>query len=517
MLPKGLPKHSLGWGILDWCSTYLAQPDDSDMGDAWIFSDEQAMFIVWFYAVDHTGRFIYRKAVLERPKGWGKSPLLAAIACAEFLGPTNFAGWDAQGNPVGKPQPSPWVQIAAINDSQAENTYALCRQMLLQGDIQYTSGLEVLLSRSTAPGGRKLEKVTASPRGREGNRSTFVVMDETHLWVPAEKGPELFEALDRNLVKKDRRWVATTNAHMPGEESVAEIIWDEYQLQLEGKTMGEDLLFDSREVFLKNIYDPDYALPALRYVYGDSAIENGGWVNLDTIWKAINAPSTREHVARRFYFNQHYQGESAWLDQDAWDKCFDETLKLKKKDKIALGFKANVRNGAAAIVACRLIDGALFNLSNKDWEKPENSSNDWEVDVTSVDDKIRWILEKYDVYKVVADAVQWQDYIGRWYADYPDEIEEFWTSNKTKMARCVEQFETAVETGRIRWCDRQISRHVMNCHMEEVPNGYVIRKATKNSTKYISAAQASVLAFEAAVLAIEEGALKETDSTVYGF
>lgn len=518
MLPRGLPKHSLGWEVLHWCSTYLAQPDGDNMGEPWEFSDEQAMFIVWFYALDDHGRFQFRQAVLERPKGWGKSPLLAAISCAEFLGPTNFAGWDASGNAVGKQQPSPLVQIAAISDSQAENTYALCREMLAQGEvINEIPGLEIMLAKSTAPGGRKLEKVTASPRGREGNRATFAVLDETHLWVPAEKGPELFEAISRNLAKKDRRWVATTNAHMPGEDSVAEVQYDSYQLMLEGKSFDKAMLFDTREVFVDDIYDRDEAWPALRYVYGDAAAANGGWVNLERIWAEINDSATKEHVARRFYFNQHYQGESAWLNQKAWTKCYREDLKLDRNDKIALGFKGNIRNGAACIIACRLEDGALFNLSNGDWEKPENAPADWEIDVSNVDLKFRWVMNRYNVLKVVADAIQWQDYIGRWYADWPEHIEEFWTSNKTKMARCVEQFETAVETQRVLWNDKQISRHVLNCHMEEVPQGYTIRKATKESPKYISAAQAAVLALEAAVLAIEEGGLKDDDTGLYGF
>src|SRR5690606_40131316 len=51
-----------------------------------------------------------------------------------------------------------------------------------EGEAANIRGLDILLSKVTAPGQRKIEKVTASPRGREGNRATFVVMDEM-LWT----------------------------------------------------------------------------------------------------------------------------------------------------------------------------------------------------------------------------------------------------------------------------------------------------------------------------------------------
>jgi hypothetical protein len=72
VIPQGLPEHTLGWEILDWSSQMLAQPDGDNQGDAWQFTDEQAMFILWFYAVGGDGKFLYRNAVLERSKRLGK-------------------------------------------------------------------------------------------------------------------------------------------------------------------------------------------------------------------------------------------------------------------------------------------------------------------------------------------------------------------------------------------------------------------------------------------------------------
>jgi phage terminase large subunit-like protein len=512
----------------------LANPDGDNAGEPWVYLDEQALFILWFYAVDEFGRYLYRNAVLERPKGWGKSPLLAAICCTEFMGPVTFSHFNKiTGAPVGRPTPTPLVQIAAISDSQAENTYALCREMMLGGPLKRLfPKLEIMLAKSTYPGGRKLEKVTASPRGREGNRATFVVMDETHLWVPAEQGIDLYEALTRNLVKMNKRHIETTNAPVPGEGSVAEKTHEAYERMVGGKTVDKALLFDTREVAIDNIYDKDKAYKALKYVYGDAADPVRGHINLDRIWAEINDPRTREPVARRFYFNQRVRPPSAWLKYEEWMKCRRLKLKLRNGDKIALGFKGTVNTTAAALVGCRLEDGALFNLGL--WEKPQGSrvqkewtdekgekhrtdERNWQANWEEIDARVRNILDNYNVAKLLADPVSRRDVISKWYADYPKVIEEFWFSNKGKHAKLVQQFERGVTAKRVLWENQDICRHVLNCHTEEVPGGFIIRQETPGSSRYISMAQASLLAVEAAALAIQDGALDTDDKYMFSF
>ena len=53
-----LPRFTLGWQLLDWTYEYLRQPDGEKAGDNWRFTDEQARFWLWWYAVDDAGRFL---------------------------------------------------------------------------------------------------------------------------------------------------------------------------------------------------------------------------------------------------------------------------------------------------------------------------------------------------------------------------------------------------------------------------------------------------------------------------
>lgn len=504
-------RKTLGFQVLDWGSTYLGQPDRVTKGERWEYTTEQALFLLRFYEVDEHGRFTYRRAVLERSKGWGKSPLLAAICCTELIGPVEFNGWDAEGEPVGKPHPSPLVQIAAISESQVNNTMALVSEMLIEGEaINAYPMLDPRMSKVTAGRGRLLERVTASPRSREGNRATFIVMDETHLWVPAEHGPELADALRRNAAKMNARTVETTNAHAPGEGSVAEASYNAFLKMQAGETFDKALLFDTQEAYVKDIYDFEEAYPALLKVYGDAAVENGGWVDVkNRIWAEINDPDTREHTARRYYFNEKTEGKSTWLEEQEWKDCYDEEIVLSgHSDKFALGFKGSIRNGSTALVGCRLSDGALFLLGL--WEKPENGAKDWEVPWNKVVDRINELLELDSCVYMVADPENWQEIIGRIYAVYPDKLEEVWMSkNRAKAVKAIEQFETAVKTRRIKWRDQNLNRHILSCHTVDTNQGTLIRRETPKSKRYIDAAQAAVLALESAMISIESGIMNE--------
>lgn len=62
-----LPKYTLGWQILGWVAEWLTLPD----GSPWIATPEQARFILWMYAIDKNGEWLYRNIFLQRLKGWG--------------------------------------------------------------------------------------------------------------------------------------------------------------------------------------------------------------------------------------------------------------------------------------------------------------------------------------------------------------------------------------------------------------------------------------------------------------
>lgn len=62
-----LPEITLGWQILRWIEEYVTGPG----GLPFTPTKEQKRFLLWWYAIDERGRFVFRDGVLQRLKGWG--------------------------------------------------------------------------------------------------------------------------------------------------------------------------------------------------------------------------------------------------------------------------------------------------------------------------------------------------------------------------------------------------------------------------------------------------------------
>jgi hypothetical protein len=192
---------TLGYAVIDWITENLARPDCADY-EPFVLYREQEEFILQWYALDKAGRRLYARGVLCRPRGWGKSPLLAAMALVEAIGPVVFSHWSdpeacergydggpcdqcldlPPGQPVGRPwrdSRTPLVHIAAVSDKQTANTWAPLLEMLREEAPvhDYLPGIEVNQTFVQLPRGR-IEKVASSARSLKGARALFAVMDQ---------------------------------------------------------------------------------------------------------------------------------------------------------------------------------------------------------------------------------------------------------------------------------------------------------------------------------------------------
>jgi len=168
-----LPEHTLGWGFLAWCGRWLQE----SRGVGWRFTLEQARFLLWWYAVQPSGRFLYRDGVFQRLKGHGKDPLGACLSAGEMLGPVRVVDWD-RGQPVGGDVAAAWVQTAAVSLKQTKNTMRLF-PALFSAEAKLRYGIQIGREQVHALGDERfMEAVTSSPTTLEGARSSFVLMNE---------------------------------------------------------------------------------------------------------------------------------------------------------------------------------------------------------------------------------------------------------------------------------------------------------------------------------------------------
>jgi hypothetical protein len=505
-LPDGIPERTLGWDVLDWGSTYLVQPDGDFQYDLWKYTDEQARFLLWFYAVDERGRWLYNRAMLMRSKGWGKSPLLAAISCTELLGPVVFDGWNASGEPVGKPQRGALVQLCAVSKDQTDNTMSLIMEMLGENSPAYDNyRLDVGSTRVIGPGGSKLQPVTASPRSREGQRATFAVFDETHQWLENNNGKALAATVRRNLGKMNRRSIETTNAFLPGEMSVAEASYEHY-LKGAGKMLLDYRAADENI----DIHDKDAAMRGLRQAYGNAA-----WIDLDRIWEETQDPVNTEADVKRFYFNWIVQGAMQWMDPVKWAAQARPGEEIPDGTQITLGFDGGIHDDATALIACRVSDGHIFPI--KVWERPDGQP-DWTVSKGAVKAKIRECFARFDVVWMDGDPAYWQDDLGELSLEFPGRVWEWWCNRPSAMAKCLERFHTAIYAGELTHdADPTLDRHVLNALRKETAWGDQIEKPAKGSSRKIDAAVAACLAYEARAEWLEAQADENEPGEIWGF
>lgn len=506
-----LPERTLGWQVAEWAAKWL-NADDSDESEGervpWRFTTEQLRWLLWWYAVDENGEFIYRTGVLQRLKGWGKDPVGAVLCLVELCGPSRFAGWDANGNPVGKAHSAAWVQVAAVSREQTKNTMTLFPALMsdaFKAEYQIDAGAELIKAR----GGRvRLEAVTSNYRTLEGGRTTFLLMNETHHWVAGNGGIKMYETVDGNVTKGNKkkggaRYLAITNAYLPGEDSVAERMREDYEKIAEGRAVDVGVMYDSLEAHEKAPLDPTVLPRILEAVRGDAV-----WLDIPAIVKSILKVSISPSRSRRMWLNQIVAEEDAVYQKHQWTSLLDPDNELAPGDEIFLGFDGGKTDDATALVAIRLRDRYVQLLHIQ--EKPDGPAGDeWEVNAAAVNSAVHEAFELYDVKGFYADVALWETYITDWAEAYGEglgiksnngrnAIAWDMRGSKQKSTLAHEALHQAILDEKLRHGgDRVLQRHVLNARRATNSWGLSFRKETPDSPKKVDAYAAMLLAYTA--------------------
>lgn len=511
-----LPERSLGWAIIDWMSRYLRDPSDSSK--PFLPTPEQARFIVWWYAVDERGKYAFRDGVLRRVKGWGKDPLVAAIALVELVGPVEFSHFDEDGDPVGKRRPAAWIQLAAVSEKQTQNTIKMFRP-LISDKLREDYKLDVKKTMIDEPEGGAIESVTSNPDALEGNRPTLVILNEIQWWREANQGTEMYQKIVGNQVKRasaGARYLAICNAHRPGEESIGERLWDAYRKVLAGEAIDVGSLYDALEspadTPISEIPNPkvdpegfenglEKLKDGLRIARGDSH-----WLDIDGTVAAILNRSNVISESRRMYLNQVNASEDSWIAPYEWD-AVQSDVSLKPKDRITLAFDGSKSGDWAALVACRVEDSALFLI--KAWNPEHYDGN---IPRTDVDQMVANTFSRYDVVGFRSDVKEFESYVDQWTAKYKKKLKIMAVAGKPiafdmrgsdssnvrkTFAKDCERFLDAVlERELTHDGNKTLASHIGNAKRH--PTNYdavSIRKASKDSGRKIDAAVCAVMAY----------------------
>lgn len=524
---------SLGWTVIEQMETYLAAPDEAEYSPLQL-TREQIEFLVRLYELDPvTGERVRHRAVLSRPRGWGKSPFLAAIGIAEGLFDVVFDGWDVDGQPVGRPwsfSRTPLVLVTAVAEAQVTNTWVPLLEMLRNGPVVDEFDVEPLDSFVNLPSGR-IEMRTSSARAAKGARAVCSIMDQTEEWVASNGGPRFAQVLRNNATKLGGVTIESPNAFTPGENSVAEESARFWELILAGKAKSSSILYDHREAPAET--DPENMeslVSGLRVAYGDSSNHPDGcvihdppcppgWSPIGRIAMDFYDLSNDPQVMRADFLNQITHAADAWLSQPELKAIEKPDVVVSRSDSITLGFdgsrgRSKKKPDATALVGCRVSDGHLFNIHV--WEAPEGpSAKDWRIPEAEVESAVRDSFQNYNVVGFYADPAMWDGHVAQWEAAYGRRLKVAYTRDKPmafntrSISRVVAGFEAlhaAIVNGEISYDGSfPLTRHFLNARRQSVRSGIVLRKPNDNYLAKIDATYAAMLAFSARLDALGKG------------
>jgi hypothetical protein len=433
-----------------------------------------------------------------------KAPLSSSIACVEAAPDSEvlFDGWDANGQPVGRPWPQPHIQVTACSEDQTDNVWRALLPMIQLGplaDVFTDSGL----TRINTPTGGLIEPVTAAAISRLGQRIQGALQDQTESWVQSNGGIKLADNQRRGLAGTGGRFFETPNAWDPVEDSVAQRTFD-------AQDVGVFKTYEHPPAgSVRNKRERD---KVLRVVYGDSTIEKGGWIDIDRIHAEIEALLEHDPAqAERWFLNRILASEGAAFDIELWNGKARKRKAPPKGAQVVMGIDGALLDDALAVVACEIKTGFMWPVGI--WERPADAGEDYEHPKHEVDGAVSEVFETYSVWRMYCDDQWIENLVEGWQNRYGQKRVLVWRTNRLRqMAWAIRNFEQAVHSSKTEFAhsgDPTLTRHIANSRKRmltvlddhERPM-HLLAKPAQHSPLKKDAADAAVLAWEAAVIVI---------------
>jgi hypothetical protein len=508
--------------VVDFIESACVIPDGEFAGQPFILSDEQREFLYNLYRLHPHAQsdltkpsraFYYdRGGQLVAPQKWGKGPLSAAWVIAEGYGPVVFDGWDANGEPVGRPWATPWIQITAISEDQTDNVWRALLPMIELGDLKADIP-DTGETRINLPNRGRIEPVTSSARSRLGQRITASVQDEAHDWTKRNGGRKLADNQRRNLAGMGGRFLETGNAWDPAEDSVAQQTWQ--------KGVGVfKMMLEPGAGSIRNKRD---RMRMLRKLYGQS-----WWVDEQRISSEIDELLERGDLAQaeRFFLNRVVPSEDRAFNAARWDDIKNPDHKVEPGSLVTVGVDGARYVDALAIVGTEVQSGHQWVVGI--WQRPENAPNNYEHPFDEVDGTLQDVFEEYNVWRTYVDpgsaAGNITPLVEKWQGRWGDKRIIAWPMTRPRpTAYMVRHYADAIAAGDLSHDgDTQFADHIENARRKQVSiydedgrQMWIITKEAPNSPLKIDAAAAGALSWEARGDAIASGETGEPKRSAY--
>lgn len=520
------PWPTLGPQVCDFLEDRSIYGPGSLKGQDYVIDDEFRAQVYRAYEVypqGHrwAGRRRFKRVGVSVRKGLAKTEKLAQITFAELHpeGPVRCDGFDANGNPVGRPVRDPYIPLLAVTVEQVEElAYGALYVLVTEGpdaDL-FDATLERVLR--LGPGGQadgKCVPLSNSPGARDGARTTFQGFDEPHrLFLP--RAVAAHETMVANLEKRvleDPWGLYVGTAGEPGEGSIAEGLQAEAELIDRGEIDEPQLFYFYR--WAEKTYDLtdlDQRIAAVEEATGP--IGEYGPGQFHSIAKQWDRPKADKKYLERVWLNRWTRSEAQAFDATRWgDLAVADPI--PKGAFVAAGFDGARFRDSTGIVLTDISTGRQQLWAT--WERPIEAE-DWEVPEHEVTQAWTDIQSQFVLWSCYGDPPHWTETFGSWAAKWPDKFEEWWTNRTTHMAWAVRKYVEAMSSGAVTHVlrpgnevDEAFDRHIaaagrkdINLWDDEGKRLFVLKKIHED--RKFDNAMAGCLSWTAYLDAVKKGA-----------
>lgn len=501
------PWPTLGYEICDFIEAELVHGPGDVRGHPAVLMDEVRAFILRAYEVypaghPRAGQRRFNRAVLSRRKGFSKTECLAWLAICELSPdcPVRFDHWDGD-IPVGKPVADPYIPLVATTEEQSEDL-AYGAVIAVLENCEYGSNFVLTQERiehRKAPG--VIKALASAPNARDGARTSFAGMDETHLWTSRhDRLRKAHATMLRNMPKRraaDPWTMETTTMYEPGEDSIAEQAHTYALNVLAGRIKDSTLLFDHRQAStVHRLTNHEGRMAAIREASGDA----WEFTYPEAIESQLLDPEADEPAFRRYWLNQRVKGSATWIGKDVFARLATPSRgRPPEGTEVVLGFDGSESRDATVLIGAT-VEAVPYLWVEKVWERPAGAKGiGWRVPVLDVEAAKDAAFARFDVVELAPDPPGWRQEIEGWESEHGEVVVLFETKQPKRMGPACDKFVQAVRESGLSWDGSEVlARHLANC-VPVVRNGYtVVSKDDKNSALKIDAAVGMIIAHDRA-------------------
>lgn len=489
--PDESPWPSLGPQVCDFIEDRGIYGPGSLQGEPYAIDPEFRAFLYRAYEVypqghPWEGRRRFKRVGMSVRKGLAKTEKEALVVYAELHpeGPVRCDGFDAHGQPVGRPVMAPYIPMLAYSVDQVEElAYGALRYIVENGPDSdlFDSSLERIMrldERGREDG--KALPLAQSPNSRDGARTTLNAFDEPHrLYMPRHKAAH--NTMDANLPKRplEDPWsLYVGTAGEPGQGSVAEDLHTEALNIHEGKVDEPRLfyLYRTDDKPKRDLTVKTERVKAITEATGPAGEWGPGqFDDIASQWDRVGADL---NYLERVWLNRWTRSSEQAFDVQRWkdhlqyvdgDPGRGLRPRIPKGALVGAGFDGARLRDSTAVVVTDLLTGTqeMWGLWEQDLDDPE-----WEVPIDEVDAVIDQVFAYFDVWRLYADPPYWTTEVGVWAGRHKGRVEEWWMNRLKHSAYALRAYQEAHASGSVGWSAdhphaADLARHIGNAGRKE--------------------------------------------------